>query len=164
MQLFAPGQRLRHAVHAAGNHTELGRLVLRQRFDELALGDALQRLRNARKRSCQPAPVVPKAQAQHREHRDKEHARGERRLHGVVAGVYRDLRGGGRLSVHDGRGVMLLQAIEALVQRHHRGLSGARVPPDRDLCDQADERHGDERRRKESSDARRTPTSPHGAP
>jgi len=40
----------------------------------------------------------------------------------------------------------LLEVIEALSQRDHRGLRGAGAAPSRDLCTQADERHGDERR------------------
>jgi len=104
LQLLSPRQRLGHVVHAARDRAELARLILGQRLDELPLGDALECLGNARKRSGQTAAVVPEAQAQHDHHGDEQHAGGHRGLHGIVAGVDGQLGSGGGFSSDEGEG------------------------------------------------------------
>ena len=52
-------------------------------------------LGDARERGREAAAVVPESQAEDGEHRQKEHTRGERRLHGIVAGIDGELGSGG---------------------------------------------------------------------
>ena len=164
LQLFAPRQRLGHAVHAASNRAKLARLILRQRRAELSLRHPLQRVGDAGKGRRQPAAVVPESESQHAENGREQHAGGDRGLDGIVAGIRGQLgRSAGFGGDHRGW-AEALNALEPLRQLDHRRLRGAGTPPSRDLCNQADERHGDERRREDSGDARRTSSCPHGAP
>ncbi len=147
-------------IDAAGDRAELVRLILGQRLDELSLGDALQRVPDAGKGSGETAAVVPEAEPENADHRDEQHAGGERGLDGVVAGVGRQLGGRGGFRGDERRWLEPLNAIEPLRQLDHCRLRGAGTAPGRDLRDEADERDRDECRGEEAGDAGRRPHGP----
>ena len=79
-------------IHAARDRAELRGLVLRKRFDELALRHSLERGGDAGKRRGETPAVVPEAESEHDEHRHEQDARREGGLHGIVARIGGQLR------------------------------------------------------------------------
>jgi hypothetical protein len=161
VQPFAPREGGGHPVHAPGDGPELVGLILGDPLAEVPLGDAFQRGDHAAERRGQPAAVVPEAEAKDGEHRDEQHRRGYRRLHGVVAGVSGELLQCRHAGRERGGSRQLPHPLEALRQFDHRRLGGARALPRRDLGHEADECHGDEGRREQAGDAG---GGAHGAP
>src|SRR6266487_6889403 len=110
-------------------YTTLFRSILGQRLDVLSFGNALQCLPDAREGSGETAAIVPEAEPEDADHRDEQHAGGERGLDGVVAGVGSQFGGGGGFRGDERGWLEPLNAIEPLRQLDHCGLRGTGAAP-----------------------------------